>query len=180
MKKRAKLNKKVLSLGKKVAKAVELETEEILQDAEELIKKHVPARYVKKALAKLENKIDSEGIEALFDKAVTREALRKTADKTASAEEINEALDTFADAIVAEMEEVLEHADNYMTNKVKTAKSEKLQYEIESKLKKTVEAKLKEKGIYSKFSRVVEKPKTKNTEAQKKEANSFLEKMKQL
>lgn len=147
-------NKKVLMASNKIARAIELETEEILKDAEEVVKKYVPARKVKATLLKIEKALQEEGVESVFDKTVKREALRRTASEEVSEEEIEELVEAIVEAVVDELEEVLEEADNLCDEEVDNKKYESEdEFEIESKLKSNLERKMAEKGVYFKLAR---------------------------
>ena len=145
-------NKKVLAMADKIAKAIEAETEEILEHAELAVRKYIPARYVKAALVKIEKLLDQEGIEAMFDKAVTRESLRKTASTNVNAQELHETLDMITKAIVAEVESTLKDAE-IVANETVNKFSVQERCEVESKLKNVLEKKMASKGIYCKFAR---------------------------
>jgi hypothetical protein len=145
-------NKKILAAAEKIAMAIEMEAEEILEHAEAVIKEYVPAKHVKAALTAVEKALDKEGVEALFDKTVSREALRKTASMEVTAKEVSEVVAAVANAVVAEFEDVLEDADAVATAALKKV-PESLKFEVESKLKNVVEKKMASKGIYFKMSR---------------------------
>lgn len=146
-------NKKVLNRSLKIAKAIELEAEEILLHTEELVKSYVPARKVKATLLKVEKALENEGVESLFDKKVTREALRKTASEEVTDEEIDELVDAIVKAVVEELEEVLEDADEVCGDCVDGFKGE-CEFEVESKLKTAIEKSMARKGINFKLARV--------------------------
>ena len=153
-----KKNMKIIAAASKIAKALEDETEAILQDAEEVVQKHIPARYVKAALKKIEEELDENGIEASFDKSVSRDALKKTASVNYSAKELHEALDKIAEATIAEFEDMLADGDEVATRAVKRFASAE-QPEVESKLKSMIEKRMHKLGVYCKFSRVTYDPK---------------------
>lgn len=146
-------NKKVLAMANKMSKAIELEAEEILLHAEQVIKEFVPARFVKSALTKIEKALEKEGMEVVFDKTVTREALRKTAKVEVTAKEIYEVIDKVTAAVVAEMEDVLKDVDEVADETV--AKFHKdLRLEAEAKLKSAVERSAASKGVYFRLARI--------------------------
>lgn len=150
------MNNRIINLASDVADAVVAEAEEVLEDAEKVIKEFVPARFVNKTLASIETKLEKEGIEALFDKTVTRQALKATASEEVTAEELDELIDEIISAIVEELEEVLKDADEVMdeeTSKITASEDTEDDLEIERKLKSIVERKLHAKGIYSRFAR---------------------------
>lgn len=158
------INAEILKVAEQISKAIELETNEILEDAETVVKKFVPARLVKRTLAKLEEKVENEGVEALFEKAVTREALKRTAADEATDAELDEVINEIVKAIVEELEDVLKDADEVADEEV-TKMADDLgadTVEVEAKLKGVLERKLHAKGIYSRFARTAstKKPKT--------------------
>lgn len=163
-------NKKILMAANKIALAVEEEMEEILEHAEQVVKSFVPAKHVKATLNKIEKALDNEGIEALFNKTVTREALRKTASEVVSSKEIDEVVKAILEAIVDEVEDMLEDADDVSDETVKSFDDED-GFESESKLKSLLEKKLAAKGVYTRLAR-----KYKNTTASKKQ--TLIEKIK--
>lgn len=146
-------NKKVLNQSVKIAKAIELEAEEILLHTEELVKNYVPARKVKATLLKIEKALENEGIESLFDKKVTREALRKTASEEVTDKEIEELVEVIVEAVVEELEEVLADADEVCDDCVGGFEGESA-FEVESKLKTAIEKSMARKGVYFKLARV--------------------------
>lgn len=153
-------------MSDKIAKAIELEFEEILADAEDVVKTYVPARKVKAVLTKIEAALEAEGIEALFDKKVTREALRKTAAEEVTDKELKEFVEQITKAIIDEAEEVLKDADEVADETVETTEKA-AKFEMEAKVKSMLEKKMASKGIYCKFAR-----------NQKKAGNSILAKIK--
>lgn len=150
-------NNQILKIATKISRAMEEETESVLFDTEELVKKYFPARYVKAALKKIEARLEDNGIEAAFDKAVTKEALKKTASVAPSGRELHEACDHIAKATIAEMEDMLKDA-NEVTNAVikKFASAERP--EVEAKLKNLLESNFRRMGVYFKFDRVTYSP----------------------
>ncbi|MFW6015066.1 MAG: hypothetical protein ACOCRK_01360 [bacterium] len=171
--KRVAMNKKIISLSNKVAKAIEAEAEEILLHAEKVIKDFVPARKVKSTLKAIEAALENEGVESLFNYKITREALRKTASEEVTKEELDEVKAAVVAAIVAEFEDVLEDADD-VADEVIGKFHPKHRFEVESKLKKSIEANLASKGIYCKLARNAKKPVTKKASKKK----TLLEKIK--
>lgn len=156
------INAEILKVAEQISKAIELETNEVLEDAETVVKKFVPARLVKRTLATLEEKVEGEGVEALFDKAVTREALKRTATEEASDKELQEVVEEIVNAIVEELEEVLKDADEVADEEVQKIADELGAdvTEVEAKLKGVLERKLHAKGIYSRFARTATKKMT--------------------
>lgn len=145
-------NKKILMAANKIALAVEEEMEEILEHAEIVVKDFIPARHVKATLVKIEKALENEGIEALFDKTVSREALRKTASDEVTSKEIDEAIEALVKAIVDEVEDVLEDVDAVSDETIDSFDKEDA-FETESKLKSILEKKLAAKGVYFKLAR---------------------------
>lgn len=156
------INAEILKVAEQISKAIELEANEILEDAETVVKKFVPARLVKRTLAKLEEKVENEGVEALFEKSVTREALKATASDAATDAELDEVIDEIVKAIIEELEDVLKDADEVADEEVQKI-AEELgtdSVEVEAKLKGVLERKLHAKGIYSRFARTATKKQT--------------------
>lgn len=147
-------NKKIISLASKIADAVKDDTEALLSDLEATVKKYVPARFVKSVLNKLEASLADNGVEAMFDKSVTRAQIRSTASCESTQEELKEATKTFAKAFVAEMEDTLKQADEACDEVIKRVASKENETEVELKLKSMVENRLAMNyGIYCKFGR---------------------------
>jgi hypothetical protein len=147
-------NKKIISLASKIADEVKDETESLLSDLESTVKKYVPARFVKSVLNKLEASLSDNGVDAAFDKSVTRSQIRSTASVESSQEELKEATATFAKAFVAEMEDTLKQADEACDEVIKRVASKENETEVELKLKGMVENRLAMNyGIYCKFGR---------------------------
>ena len=121
--------------AKKICKAFEEEAEEILEDVEEAVKEFFPARKVKAALNKIENKLKTEGINARFDYKITRTQLNKTASIEVTEEELDEALNAIIDATVAEFEDLLKDTEEYVDETVAAEDDEEIKGEIESKIK---------------------------------------------
>lgn len=152
----AQINSRIIAFAEKVSKAIELETNEVLEDAENIVKEFVPARAVKRTLASVEDSVEDEGVEVLFHKAVTREALKRTAGEEVTDSEIKELAQNITNAIVEELEDILKDADEVSDEEVEKIASEmgeEDKEEIEAKLKGVLERKLHAKGIYAKFAR---------------------------
>jgi hypothetical protein len=64
-------------LSQRLAKKLDMRMEKILFDAEELVKKYFPARYVSASLTKLQKQLISEGVSCTFDKSVTKKQSRR-------------------------------------------------------------------------------------------------------
>ena len=149
-------NQKLLALAYKFTKSIEAEAEEILEHAEVAVKQYIPARYQKAALTKLESLLETEGIEAAFDKTVSREDLRKTASTKVAAKDLHDTINKIAKAVVAEFETSLEDVDS-VAKEVVSKYRPSLRLEVESKLKGVIEKKLASKGIYAKLERAQKK-----------------------
>ena len=147
----ARTNKKILMAANKIAMAIESELEEILEHTEVVVKDFIPARHVKATLTKMEKAIENEGVESLFDKTVSREALRKTASEEVSEDEINEAITEIVKAFVEEVEDVLKDTDDVSDETIVSCGGDA--FEVESKLKGIIEKKLAAKGIYFRLAR---------------------------
>ena len=145
-------NQKLLALAHKFTKSIEAEAEEILEHAEVAIKQYIPARYQKAALTKLESLLETEGVEAEFDKTVSREDLRKTASTKVAAKDLHDTINKIAQAVVAEFEDSLEDVDS-VAKQVVSKYRPSLRLEVEAKLKGVIEKKLASKGIYTKLER---------------------------
>lgn len=146
-------NQKLLALAHKFTKSIEDEAEEILEHAEVAIKQYIPARYQKAALTKLESLLETEGIEAEFDKTVSREDLRKTASTKVAAKDLHDTINKIAQAVVAEFEASLKDVDS-VAKEVVSKYRPSLRLEVEAKLKGVIEKKLATKGIYTKLERI--------------------------
>lgn len=156
MRKVAELNAKILKKASEITRAIEAEVEDTLEDAEEVVKKYVPARYVKRTLMAIERKLDDEGVEVEFDKEVTREALRRTAAEATSKEELDDLVDKIVQAIVDELEDILKDADDVMDDEVESLGGDDEDVdlvEVEAKLKSVVEHKLAAMGVKARFAR---------------------------
>ncbi|MNV36300.1 hypothetical protein D3C71_1277720 [compost metagenome] len=153
------MNSRIINFSDKLTKAIVAEVEEILEDAENVVKEFAPSRFVRKTLASIEAKLENEGIEVEFEKSVTREALKRTASEEANEDELEELAKVIAEAVVDELEEVLEDADGIMDEERGTTLSaeEDDTLEVESKLKSIVERKLHAKGVYVRFQRTAKK-----------------------
>ena len=158
----------VLKKAEMISKAIELEAEEILEDAELAVREAVPACNVAKALQYVEEKLANEGIEALFQKKVSKIAMKKTASEALSDKEVKEIADMIVDAIVEEFEEILEEADLICDENVAELGEDSL--ETESKLKSVLERKLAGKGIYAQFARNQKPVEKKSAAVKAKEA----------
>lgn len=153
------MNSRIINFSNDLTKGIVAEVEETLEDAETVVKEHTPARFVRKTLAAIEKQLEDEGIEVEFDKTVTREALKKTASEEVTDGEVEELAKVIAEAIVDELEDILEDADIIMDEEQKStlASEEDDMMEVESKLKSIVERKLQAKGIYARFQRTATK-----------------------
>lgn len=146
----------ILKKAEIISKAIEAETEEILEDAEKAVKETVPACSQVAALAAIEKKLEKEGIEVLFQKAVSKEAMAKTAADALDAKELEKLVDKIADAVVEELEDVLKDADDVCDEEVEKLGDDEDAgdfSEVEGKLKGILEKKLAGKGIYAGLAR---------------------------
>ena len=149
------LNANILKIAGRVSKAIEEETEEVLEHAEQAVRHYVPARYVKRTLAAIEDKLDDEGVEVEFDKRVSRSALTATAGEGVTKEELDEIADKFAKAVIDELEEMLADGDEVMDEEVDGVADDDddAVVNIEAKLKGVVERKLAAMGLRVGFAR---------------------------
>lgn len=159
-------NALIITLASDVAKAITAEAEEILEDAEEAVKALVPSHLAAKALELLEEELEEEGVEALFNKV---QSLSKTAgeEEELDEDELKDVIKKIAEAVIDELENVLSDADETMDEERESLANEEAEmFETEAKLKAMVERKLHAKGIYTRFARTAKKA-TKKTIAQK-------------
>lgn len=163
--KKTAMNSTIINLASDVTKAVVAEVEEVLEDAEEAVKQLVPSHLAAQALKLLEDELEEEGVEALFNKA---KSISKFAgeEEDMDEEELKEVIKKIAEAAVEEMEDVLADADETMDEERETLAEGEEQFELEAKLKAMVERKLHAKGIYTRFARTAKKAQ-KKTIAQK-------------
>jgi hypothetical protein len=153
------INQNIVDSANKITDAFVAETEKDLEDAEETVKKVVPARFAKKVLAQIEEKVDQEGIEIEFNKEVSKESLRKTASEDASEKELMELSDVVSDSIVESSENLLAEAEGILNQETLKIAQKHETYSmshlasIENKLKSIVERKLKSVGIHARFDR---------------------------
>lgn len=167
----------ILKKAEQISKAIELEAEEILEDAELAVKESVPACNVSKALKLIEKKLEDEGIEALFQKNVSKVAIKKTASESLSDEELEDLIEVIVEAVIEEFEEILEDADEVCDEEVKALIDEESDAVIvESKLKSVLERKLFSKGIYSKFARTAKPVKVEKKVSVSEKAKSIMAK----
>ena len=152
----SKMNKK----ANLIATAMEQEAEEILLDPERAVKASCSVKDHAKALTRLESLLAAEGIEACFDKRVSRTAMKKTAeeDELLSRPEVETLVKNVVDAVVDEFEDSLKEADKVCEDELKKEfKDEENDVdsiqEVESALKKTIENRLANIGIHAKLSR---------------------------
>lgn len=145
---------KILKRAEEISKAIELEAEEILEDTEAAVKETVPACNVTKVLKLIEEKLENEGVEALFQKNVSKIAIKRTASEGLSDKEIEELVETIVEAVVEEFEEILEDAEEVCNEDVKAfVEGEEDEVLVEGKLMSVLERKLAGKGIYAKLNR---------------------------
>ena len=175
------MNNKVLSniirKAELISKAAEEEAEEILEDAEMAVKAVCKASDQPKILRRIEKALEDEGVEALFQKKVSKTAMKKTANVEPMEEsEVKELVKNVVDAVVEEFEEMLEDVDEVCDEELKKVfeDEEEVQEEekaaLEARLKKSLERKLANMGIYSKLERkykVTKKVAKKNSKQEK-------------
>lgn len=158
----------ILKKAELISKAVEEEAEEILEDTEMAVKAICKASDQPKVLRRIEKALENEGVEAVFQKKVSKVALKKTAEvEPMSEEEVKELVNNVVDAVVSEFEETLKDADDVCEETLKevfeedeeSMEPEEMQ-QLEARLKRTIERKLASNGIYSRMSRnhVAKKP----------------------
>ena len=158
----------ILKKAELISKAVEEEAEEILEDTEMAVKAICKASDQPKVLRRIEKALEDEGVEAVFQKKVSKVALKKTAEvEPMSEEEVKELVNNVVDAVVSEFEETLKDADDVCEETLKEVfeedeenmEPEEMQ-QLEARLKRTIERKLASSGIYSRMSRnhVAKKP----------------------
>lgn len=150
-------NQKIINAAQKIAMAIEAETEEILNESENLIKSYFPARYAKAALVKVEEGLDQNGLQVEFKKEISPALRRKTASVQASGREMHEAIAKVVDATVGEMEDMLADA-NEVANRVLTRFAASERPEVEAKLKNLIENRMRNIGIFCQFDRVTYDP----------------------
>lgn len=151
------LNQKIINAAKAITTAMEAETEEILKDAEDAVKNYFPAKYAKAALVEVEKELDNHGVQAQFEKEISRELRTKTASIQASPKELRETIKTVSKATVDEFEDMLADA-NEVANRVLTRFAAKDRPEIEAKLKNIIENRMRSIGIFCAFDRVTYDP----------------------
>ena len=170
------MNNKVLSniirKAELISKAAEEEAEEILEDAEMAVKAVCKASDQPKILRRIEKALEDEGVEALFQKKVSKIAMKKTANvEPMEEEEVKELVKNVVEAVVDEFEEMLKDVDEVCDEELKKVFDEEEMAEedmvaLEARLKKSLERKLAGMGIYSKLERkykVVKKAAKKNS-----------------
>jgi len=144
--------KEIKEVASKIAMAIEAEIEAILEETEQAVKNTVPAKYIKSTLASLERAIKAEGIDSLFDKKVSREMLRKTANQEVGEEKIKELIAKLTEAVVEEIEDVLQDADEICDETVNKCGSKA---KIEAALKSEIESLMSSKNVNFKLARVL-------------------------
>lgn len=164
----------ILKKAEMISKAVEAEAEEILEDAEKAIKECVPACDVHKALLAVEQELNNEGVEALFQKSTSKVAMKRTAGEALSADELKELVKKITKAIVEEFEDVLKDTDEVCDDEVKSLKDAEDIIEVEGKLKGLLEKKLADKGIYTKLARNAKATKVAKKVAKKVNSNEVV------
>jgi len=137
-------------LATRLAKKLDDRMEKILFDAEETVKTYFPAKYVSASLTKLQKLLIAEGISCKFDKRVTKEAIKKTANTDITTDECNEAIKKVAQTVVSLTEETLDACDSSIK---KLAKKHFASHRISTAhaMRKFVEEKMKATGLNFKF-----------------------------
>ena len=153
------MNNKVLSniirKAELISKAAEEEAEEILEDAEMAVKAVCKASDQPKILRRIEKALEDEGVEALFQKKVSKTAMKRTANvEPMEEEEVKELVKNVVEAVVDEFEEMLKDVDEVCDEVLKKVFDEEEMAEedmvaLEARLKKSLERKLAGMGIYS-------------------------------
>jgi uncharacterized metal-binding protein len=149
----------ILKKAEMISKAIESETEEILEDTENAVKEAVPASSVGTVLIKIENALEKEGIEVSFQKNVSKLAMAKTASEKLEDKEVEKLVEKIVAAVVDELEDVLEDADEVCDEEIEKLGEEEDFNEVEGKLKGILEKKLAGKGIYVGLARTASKKK---------------------
>ena len=143
---RQEATKKASVLGERLAAKLDARMEKILLDAERLVKDHVPARFVSASLTRLQKQLIAQGIGCKFDKRVSKEAIKRTANTDVTIDDCNEAIDKIAEIVVGLTEETLDDCDNcihrlakkhFVDHRVSTIKA----------MRNTVETKMKATGL---------------------------------
>jgi hypothetical protein len=142
---------KINVVSDKIAAKLDEQVERILLDAETVVKKHFPAKYVSASLTKLQKLLFKEGVQCTFSKKISREAILKTANSKITIAECDEAVKVICAAVVDEIEKSLELCEQG----IKTIASKKdfagsRIYTIHS-MQTKVASKLNETGLNFKF-----------------------------
>ena len=150
------MDKKVIAnetrvYGERFAKKLETRMEQILLDAETLVKSYFPAKQVSASLTKLQKILLNEGISCRFDKTVSKQAIASSKDSDITDKECGDAIQYIANAVVAETESTLEACDkaiktlakkHYPQHRISTAKA----------MGNVVEASMAKQGLRFKFN----------------------------
>lgn len=125
----------------------------VLGNTEKLIKEHFPARYVSTGLTKLEKMLLAEGIIHEYDKNLTDEQKKKTADVKYTAAERNEALKKVVEMVIEErgdtVREMAEQISKLVREKFPGRRIMPTIY-----IRKTIEIKAKKKGYIISFRQI--------------------------
>ena len=143
--------RKASIIAERYTKVVDDTMEKVLFDAEELVKKHFPARYVSASLTKLRVILKENGISANFDKRISREDLRRTAAMKCTKDDCDEAVQKIAKAIIAETNMLLEKCDKAITAAVdKHCTTKRI---AGRRVRMTIEANMRKTGLNFKFDK---------------------------
>lgn len=142
--------KKVAAISTRINQKMLERIEKILGDAEELVKKEFPAKFVSASLTRLQNKLYKEGIECEFDPTVTRQAIRKTANSDITKDECDEAIDKIAEAVVEETEESIGQCEAAIDEIAKNGFEDGCEV-IARRIKKRVASRMSREGLNFEF-----------------------------
>ena len=141
---------KIAKIASRVQTKLNDRMEKILADAEEVVKKFFPAKYVSASLSKLTKLLYKEGIECTFDTTINRKAIRKTAGSDITKDECDEAIKEIAKAVVDETEASIHQCDTAIDTLAK--KNFVANAKIAAKrIKKRVQVKLNREGLNFEF-----------------------------
>lgn len=139
----------------KVCKNFEDEAEEILEDAEEVVKENMPGKHVKASLNTIASRLADTGINARFDLKISRDQLKKTANLDVTEEDVTEALEAIVDATVDSFNDLLEKTEVDVDAIVEETveDSDEDLYKVDDEVKSDVESCLEGLGVCCKFDR---------------------------
>lgn len=142
-----------------LSKAMTQEAEEILLHTERAIKTLSSIKDHARLLKMAEESLAEEGINAIFDKRVSRTAMKKHAseDEVISEEEAKALVEKVTEAVVEEFEEALKDADKICEEEIKKqfedSEGKDSIEEIEASIKSNFEKNMRAIGINAKLSR---------------------------